>query len=126
MTSGVAGWGRLFLDPAKYHDDFRLWRRAIRQRWNIDDDFKEVSLRRLQKIIADGPSDSLAIDAIAEARLLMAQNQKDEHKVLDVRVQIRHDQLPGIAADLGIDVGLIEDAAREADSGAGDSEGEGG
>ena len=46
-----------------------------------------------------------------------AQNQRDEHKVIDVRVQTRNDELAGIAADLGIEVGLIEDAARQADCG---------
>ena len=48
-----------------------------------------------------------------------AQNQKDEHKVNDVRGQTRHDELAGIAADLGIEVGAIEDAARQADCGIG-------
>jgi len=47
------------------------------------------------------------------------QNQLDEHKVIDVRVQTRHDELAGIAADLGIEVGAIEDAARQADCGIG-------
>jgi hypothetical protein len=54
-----------------------------------------------------------------------AQNQKDEHKVIDVRVQTRHDELAGIAADLGIEVGAIEDAARQADCGIGGIEGQG-
>ena len=49
-------------------------------------------------------------------------NQKDEHKVIDVRVQTRHDELAGIAADLGIEVGAIEDAERQADCGIGGTE----
>jgi len=53
-----------------------------------------------------------------------AQNQKDQHKVLDVRVQIRHDQLPGIAADLGIAIADVEDAARKAGAIVGDPAGE--
>lgn len=43
-----------------------------------------------------------------------AQNQKDEHKVIDVRVVTRNHQLPGIAAELGVDISLIESAARNA------------
>lgn len=53
-----------------------------------------------------------------------AQNQRDEHKVIDVRVQTRNDELAGIADDLGIEVGLIEDAARQADSRLGGVKGE--
>ena len=116
----------MFLDPAKQHDDLRLWRRAIKQRWDIDDDFKRIAIRRLRDMVEDGESDELALKAIAETRQMIAQNQKDEHKVLDVRVQIRHDQLAGIAADLGIEVSAIEDATRKANSGVGDSETSGG
>lgn len=53
-----------------------------------------------------------------------AQNQRDEHKVIDVRVQTRNDELARIADDLGIEVGLIEDAARQADCGIGGTEGQ--
>jgi hypothetical protein len=45
-----------------------------------------------------------------------AQNQADEHKVIDVNVSTRHDRLDAIAADLGIEIGFIEAATREADS----------
>lgn len=117
----MSGWGRLFLDRAKYHDDLRLWNRAIKQRWKIDESFRDIAVERLRKIIEECDDDEIALKAIAQVRQLEAQNQKDEHKVLDVRVQIRHDQLPGIAADLGIEVSAIEDAAREADSGVGDT-----
>lgn len=53
-----------------------------------------------------------------------AQNQKDQHKVIDVRVSTRHDQLSRIAADLGIEDSDLEDATREAGAGAGHLEGE--
>ena len=65
---------------------------------------------RLKSIIC-GHDEELALKAIAEVRHLESQNQKDEHKVLDVRVATRHDELDAIAADLGIEVGVIEDAA---------------
>ncbi len=50
------------------------------------------------------------------AKALMAaekQNQEDEHKVIDVSIQARNDRLDEIAADLGIEVGVIEDATRK-------------
>lgn len=112
-----SGWGRLFLDPAKQHDDLRLWRRAIRQRWDIDEDFKKVAITRLKRIIEDGEDDEIALKAIAETRHLMAQNQADEHKVVDVHISASHDRLPEIAADLGIEICHLEDAEREAGGG---------
>lgn len=103
----------MFLDPAKQHDDLRLWRRAIRDRWDINDEFKQIAIQRLRDIVESG-EDDMALKAISEARQMVAQNQKDEHKVIDVRVETRHDELSGIAADLGIDVSVIETAEREA------------
>jgi hypothetical protein len=90
-------------------------------RWNTS------TLREamIEKLPDDLRSDDARIRNAARKVVLEmeAQNQRDEHKVIDVRVQTRNDQLPGIAADLGIEVGLIEDAARKADSGAGADEG---
>ena len=94
---------------------------AVRQRWEIDDEYRREATERLRSLM-NSADDDIALKAISQVRALVAQNQKDEHKVLDVRVQIRHDQLHGIAADLGIEISAIENAAREADSGAGDSE----
>ena len=105
----------MFLDPAKQHDDLRLWRRAIRQRWPISDDFKQVAINRLQAIVA-GQDDELALKAIAETRQMISQNQKDEHKVVDVGVATRHDQLSEIATDLGITVGALTHADRAGES----------
>lgn len=118
----MTGWGRLFLDREKYHDDLRLWNRAIKQRWKIDDGFRDIAIERLRRIVEQCEDDEIALKAIGQVRQLEAQNQRDEHKVLDVRVQIRHDQLPGIAADLGIEISAIENAAREAGSSSGDFE----
>ena len=57
---------------------------------------------------------------MAAMRILIAmegQNQSDEHKVLDVNVATRHDRLAGIAADLGIEISVIEDVTGETDRG---------
>ena len=108
-----AGRGRLFLDPAKQHDDLRLLRYAIKKRWEIPEDFRGLIVDRLRDVIENG-DDEIALKAIAEARHLEAQNQKDEHKVIDVHVSARLNQLDALAADLGIEVGVVEDAARSA------------
>lgn len=47
----------------------------------------------------------------AAAKALLAaeaQNQQDEHKVIDVNVATRNDNLDAIAIDLGLDLGLIK------------------
>jgi hypothetical protein len=105
--------GRLFLDPSKQHDDMRLLRRAINKRWDIPDEFKGLIVGRLKTIITQG-SDEIALKAIAEIRHLELQNQKDEHKVIDVKLALRNTDLDEIASDLGIEISVIEDASRKA------------
>jgi hypothetical protein len=111
-----AGRGRLFLDPAKQHDDLRLLRYAIKKRWEIPEEFRGVIVGRLREIVEHG-DDEIALKAIAEARQIEAQNQKDEHKIVDVSISNRHAELDAIAADLGLDVGLIEAVARKTSGG---------
>lgn len=53
------------------------------------------------------------------------QNQDDEHKVVDVRIANRHAELDAIAADLGIEIGLVEDAHRSSTGGTAAIEGGG-
>jgi len=89
----------------------------MEQRWPIKNDYREAVIKRNMKIILNPNSTERAV--AAASRVIIAaeqQNQLDEHKVIDVRVQTRHDELAGIAADLGIEVGLIENAARQAGS----------
>jgi hypothetical protein len=119
-----SGRGRLFIDPAKQHDDIRLLRRAIKKRWEIPDEFRGIIVGRLREIIEHG-DDEIALKAIAEARQIEAQNQKDEHKVVDVRISNRHAELDAIAADLGVDVGLIEAVSRKTSGGHSVTEGSG-
>jgi hypothetical protein len=103
----------------------RMEARAMEQRWPVKPEYREAVLRRNIRIIADPKSTERAIVAASKVILAAeAQNQSDEHKVIDVRVQTRHDELAGIAADLGIEVGAIEDAARQADCGIGGTEGQ--
>ena len=76
------GKGRLLLDRAKWHDDIRLLHVAMKRRWEIDDDFREIIVSRLKDVIQLG-DDEIALKAIAESRHMEAQNQRDEHKALD-------------------------------------------
>jgi hypothetical protein len=94
-----------------------LLERAVKRRWNIDCEAAAQTVNDLLR----SPDERIAARAAAIAAVMEGQNQKDEHKVLDVRVQIRHDQLPGIAADLGVDIAAIEDVTRQANSSAGNA-----
>lgn len=105
------------LDPSKYHDDLRLLSMAVRKRWHIDDDFREVIVARLKSVIETG-DDEIALKAITEARQLEAQNQKDEHKNLDDFSQL----VLTLAAREGVDlaaIGLGDEA--EGRAGGGDA-----
>lgn len=119
-----AGRGRLFLDPAKHSDDLRLFAMAIKQRWKIDEAYRNEAVERLREIMQSS-NDEIALKAIAQVRALEAQNQKDEHKVIDVHVSARLNQLDALAADLGIEVEAIEDATRQASGGDRSTENQG-
>ena len=95
--------------------EMRMIERAIKNRW-LTDDLKADALAAIQRGLRCS-DDRAAQTAVRNLIAMEAQNQKDEHKVIDVRVTTRHDQLAGIAADLGIEVGLIEDVAGKTDSG---------
>jgi stalled ribosome rescue protein Dom34 len=106
----------LFIDPAKQHDDLRLLRRAIKKRWEIPAEFRDVVVGRLRDLIEEGDPE-IALKAIAEVRHLESQNQRDEHKVVDVSIAAGNFELDAIASDLGIEVGVVEDATRKAEIG---------
>lgn len=99
------------LDNEKAHDDLRLLRRAIKKRWDIPEEFRGVIVGRLREII-EGGDDEIALKAIAEARHLESQNQKDEHKLVDVRIHNKIAELAEIAGEIGVDLDLVADAER--------------
>jgi hypothetical protein len=98
---------------------------AVRKRWDISEDFRKIALARLAMIVSTG-DDDIALKAIAEVRQLESQNQKDEHKVLDVSISARNDELDAIAADLGVEIGVIEAASRQTEGGVDRTERDGG
>jgi len=99
--------------------DTRMMARALTQRWPIKPEIREAVVRRLLRVIADPQSSPREVTAAARALMSAeAQNQSDEHKVLDVEhATARDNQLSAIAADLGIDPRLIVDASNETDRG---------
>jgi hypothetical protein len=98
--------------------------RAIRNRW-LTDDLKPEAIKAIKRGLTSGDSRAEQT-AVRNLIAMEQQNQKDEHKVIDVRVTTRHDELAGIAADLGIEIGLIEAAERAADLDAEGAAGQGG
>lgn len=100
--------------------DLRMLETAVRRRWSID---TEKAAATVNSFLED-PDPRIAVRAAAIAVLMEAQNQKDEHKVIDVGIQQQHARLDAIAAELGVDQRLIEDASRQAGIGTGRDEAE--
>jgi TusA-related sulfurtransferase len=88
--------------------------RALTQRWPISDKVRKAIVGRLVQVVTDPQSSPREVTSAAKALMAAeAQNQADEHKLVDVILSTRNDRLDAIAADLGIDQGLIESIARE-------------
>lgn len=104
--------------------EMRLANRAIKNRWDVPPEEMKKTIERACYLRDNGIEESTQTAAIRAIVSMVGQNQKDEHKVIDVRVVTRNDELAGIAADLGIEIGLVEDAARKADCSVGGTESE--
>jgi hypothetical protein len=88
--------------------------RAMEQRWPVKAEYRDAVLKRNMRIILSPNSTERAVSAASKVILAAeSQNQSDEHKVVDVNLATRHDQLSGIAADLGIEIGVISNAESE-------------
>ena len=75
----------------------------MRERWPIDDEFKEMIVARVRNIVQFNPDDDVALKAVAQVRGMEAQNQKDEHAHIDeYRTRILE-----IAKRCGIDLHLL-------------------
>ena len=94
--------------------DTRMMAKAMTQRWDIKPEYRDAIVKRLARIVIDPSSSPREVTAASKALMSAeAQNQADEHKVVDVRVSTRHDRLDAIATDLGIDPSLIESFCRQ-------------
>ena len=90
---------------------------AVRNRWDTDPR-KSKAMETIDAALSD-PDPKIALRAVAILKDMEAQNQRDEHKLIDVNVATRHDQVALLAADLGIEISVIEDASRQAGRGVG-------
>lgn len=106
--------------------DTRLISKALKQRWPVSETHRSILVKRLVQVIADPQSSPREVTAAAKGLLAAeAQNQKDEHKIVDIRISARHAELDAIAADLGLEVAAIEDAARAGTAGDSGTQGDG-
>jgi len=91
----------------------KLERQAMKRRWNIPPEKMKAMIDRQCDIATDrmtpNRESTAAFNAILAAE---SQNQKDEHKIVDVSISARNDELSKIASDLGIDPSLIADGPR--------------
>lgn len=99
----------------------KIERMALRQRWDADPDkLNEAYQRQIE--IASNPNtpnreSTAAFRAIAA---VVGQNQKDEHKIVDVSLANQPDRLSailGVADTLGIDPSVINPSAAAASDG---------
>jgi cell division protein FtsX len=100
----------------------RLINRAVRNRWDIPAEEMQKTIERVVYLRDNADDEAVQMAAVRAIVSMVGQNQKDEHKVIDVRVVTRNDQYDAIAAELGIAPDLIEHAARQADILAGRTE----
>jgi hypothetical protein len=81
--------------------DAKLFERAMKQRWKLDDSYKEVIIRKLMKIVM--ADDATKREVISASRALITaegQNQADEHSAA---VQSDRNRFLEIARRLGVD-----------------------
>ena len=85
---------------------------AIRKRW-LTDELKPLAIEAIERGLQCG-DERAEQTAVRNLLMMEAQNQGDEHKLVDVRIQQEHDRLDAIAAELGVDPVAVADAARSA------------
>lgn len=90
--------------------ELQMLETAIRRRWAVD---TEKAARTVNKYL-DHPDPRIAVRVASIAVMMEGQNQKDEHKLVDVEIQQQHARLDVVAAELGIDQSTIEATCREA------------
>jgi len=93
--------------------DLQLYERAMKQRWPIPHEYKEVMIKQLMRVIANPNSQR---DLERAAKLLMAaeaQNQADEHD--ETRVDEQRNRFFEVAEQLGIGNSVGRISSRPAD-----------
>ena len=86
-------------------NDIRLWGRAMRERWPVNEKSREAIVNRLLRIVIDPSSSNREVTAATRVLVSAeAQNQQDEHKAAD--------DLQGtifrLAESFGIDIASLD------------------
>lgn len=116
LSNDVSG---LLLDPGATKKDLALVRRAIKERWKVNERNCETIVDRMMTIIekesievpivtkfgiklteCEGPADENAIAASKVIVMIVGQNQADEHKEMDRD----NPMLPGFNVNVGVQV----------------------
>ena len=91
----------LFLDGSKFHDDLRLLGKALKQRWEIPDDVRQVIMSRLRDVIENSPDEEMVLKAIVQVRNMEGQNQKDEHNKAVAALESLSNRIADMASGAG-------------------------
>jgi len=86
--------------------------RAINQRW-LTDEQKPKAMAAIASCL-ESPDDRVRLRAVEILAQMERQNQADEHKVIDVSIQLDHARLSQVATELGIDASVISGGKIEA------------
>lgn len=113
--------GILDADHQLTRSDMQLIERGMK-RW-FTDDLKAKAIQKLDEAL-ESEDERIKIRAVKIVTDMEAQNQKDEHKVVDVELSARNAELDALAADLGIATDLIVDGTAESSSGDSSDEGD--
>lgn len=81
--------------------EIKLLERAMRQRWDIKQEYKDAAVRRLMRIIANPSSSNREATAAIKALITAeSQNQSDDNR--DEQIDERRNRFLDIAKELGI------------------------
>lgn len=97
---------------------------AIRKRWDISDEMREQVIDTVKQCL-DSHDERTKLGALRVVAALESQNQKDEHKFVDVQLHSEHARLDVVSSELGIDASIVQRIANEAGRSIGGDEDEG-
>ena len=97
----------LFQSEFKIHKDLGLLSRALKNRWNIDPE-KLKGVAEVAVQLTKHPDERIAIKACQVVAAMAAQEQKDDHKYLDMVSASQRSERPSVTSYTQIQVGDLE------------------
>lgn len=97
----------LFQSEFKIHKDLGLLSRALKNRWNIDPE-KLKGVAEVAVQLTKHPDERIAIKACQVVAAMAAQEQKDDHKYLDLVSASQRNQTPTVTSYTQIQVGDLD------------------